>query len=181
MTTARISDDDVLTIRQMCEAHDVTPRALRFYEARALLTPRRVGQQRLYGRRERARLHLILQGKRFGFSLEQIRHLLELYDPSTDNRAQITATLAAGRARLEDMRRQARELAAATGELAARIAAMEAAHPHLASDAAPALGSAPATNPAAFDSAAFDPAAAGPASAPVSAQDPAPAIDPATA
>jgi len=151
VTTARISDDDVLTIRQMCEAHDVTPRALRFYEARALLTPRRVGQQRLYGRRERARLHLILQGKRFGFSLEQIRHLLELYDPSTDNRAQITATLAAARARLADMRRQAQELAAATRELAARIKAIEADNPHLAAGAAaadPAKPADPATDSA---------------------------------
>lgn len=150
MTTARESDDDdILTIRQMCEAHEVTPRALRFYEARALLTPRRVGQQRLYGRRERARLHLILQGKRFGFSLEQIRHLLELYDPSTDNRAQITATLAAARARLADMRRQAQELAAATRELTARIKAMEADNPHLAAPA-------PAATPAATTAAATD-------------------------
>lgn len=123
--------DEPLTIRQMCEAHDVTPRALRFYESRGLLSPQRVGQQRLYARRDRVRLHLILQGKRFGFSLDQIRHLLELYDPSTENSAQISATLAAARARLADMRRQARELASAIDELAARIGAAEATCPHL--------------------------------------------------
>lgn len=149
MTTASTSDDDALTIRQMCDCHDVTPRALRFYESRALLAPRRIGQQRLYGRRERARLHLILQGKRFGFSLEQIRHLLELYDPSTDNRAQIAATLEAARARLADMRRQSLELAAATDELAARIAAMERGQapqaPAPMPVSAPASTSAPAT------------------------------------
>lgn len=127
--------DEPLTIRQMCDSHDVTPRALRFYEARGLLSPHRVGQQRLYSRRDRVRLHLILQGKRFGFSLDQIGHLLELYDPSSDNLAQIAATLAAARARLADMRRQARELASAIEELAARITAAEAAYPHLAPEA----------------------------------------------
>lgn len=136
MTTVIKDDEDgILTIRQMCEAHDVTPRALRFYESRALLAPRRVGQQRLYGRRERVRLELILRGKRFGFSLDQIRHLLELYDPSTDNRAQITATLTTARARLADMRRQAQELAAAIEELTARIERMAADHAHLNPDA----------------------------------------------
>ncbi len=136
MTTIRDDNEDaVLTIRQMCEAHGVTPRALRFYESRALLAPLRVGQQRLYGRRERVRLELLLRGKRFGFSLDQIRHLLELYDPSTDNRAQITATLATARARLADMRQQAQELAGAIEELAARIDRMAADHAHLTASA----------------------------------------------
>ena len=132
--------DEVLTIRQMCESHEVTARALRFYESRGLLSPQRIGQQRLYSRRDRVRLHLILQGKRFGFSLDQIRHLLELYDPSTENRAQIAATLTAARARLADMRRQAHELASAIEELADRIGAAETTYPHLA----PAAGTDPA-------------------------------------
>ena len=136
-TAARaVRGDEIMTIRQMCDAHDVTARALRFYEARGLLSPQRVGQQRLYNRRDRARLRLILQGKRFGFSLDQLGHLLELYDPSTENRAQISATLAAARDRLADMRRQAEELALGIEELAARIAETEAAYPHLVSDAA---------------------------------------------
>ena len=70
--------EDVLTIREMCDAFDVTPRALRFYEAKELLFPMRQGQKRLYSRRDRARLKLILRGKRFGFSLEDIRQLLDL-------------------------------------------------------------------------------------------------------
>lgn len=125
MTDTR-RDDAVLTIRQMCDSFDVTARALRFYEARELITPVRQGQNRLYTRRERARLHLILQGKRFGFSLEQIRQLLELYDPSTANRAQIAATLDTARDRLADMRRQRDELGEAIAELASRIEAGEA-------------------------------------------------------
>ena len=56
---------EVMTIRQMCDAFDVTPRTLRFYETRELLFPQRRGQHRLYGRSDRARLKLILRGKRF--------------------------------------------------------------------------------------------------------------------
>ncbi len=69
-----------MTIREMCDAFDVTPRTLRFYEAKELLFPIREGQKRLFTRRDRARLKLILRGKRFGFSLEEIRQLLDLYD-----------------------------------------------------------------------------------------------------
>ena len=71
--------DDLLTIRQMCDAYDVTPRTLRFYESRELIFPQRQGQHRLYSRRDRARLTLILRGKRFGFSLEDIRQWLLIY------------------------------------------------------------------------------------------------------
>ena len=71
--------EDRKTIRQMCEEFDVTPRTLRFYEAKELISPLREGQKRLYGKRSQARLKLILQGKRFGFSLEEIRQLLDLY------------------------------------------------------------------------------------------------------
>lgn len=115
-------DTDLITIRQMCERFEVTPRTLRFYETRELVFPCRQGQHRLYGRRDRARLKLILQGKRFGFSLEQIRHLLELYDPSSENRTQIRATIEAARERLSDMERQRTELGQAITELAGRIA-----------------------------------------------------------
>ena len=81
--------DDMMTIRQMCEAFDVTPRTLRFYEAKELLSPRRVGQKRLFTRRDRARLKLIQRGKRFGFSLEDLRQLLDLYDKGDQQHSQI--------------------------------------------------------------------------------------------
>lgn len=117
--------EELLNIRQMCDAFGVTPRTLRFYETRDLLSPRRVGQQRLYTRRDRARLTLVLRGKRFGFSLEQLGELLDLYDPAGDNRVQAAATLAAARERLADMRRQQAELREAIAELAHRIAEAE--------------------------------------------------------
>lgn len=118
--------DDLMTIRQMCDAFEVTPRTLRFYEARELLFPQRRGQHRLYTRTDRARLKLILRGKRFGFSLEQIRQLLELYDPAGRNITQTEATLATARERLSDMERQHQELGAALTELRDQIAQGEA-------------------------------------------------------
>ncbi len=83
---------ELLTIRQMCDAFDVTPRTLRFYEAKELISPVRDGTRRLYTRRDRARLTLILRGKRFGFSLEDIRQTLDLYDRDNRNLAQILHT-----------------------------------------------------------------------------------------
>lgn len=73
-------DDQPMTIREMCEAFDVTPRALRFYESKELLFPTRIGQKRLFTKRDRARLNIILRGKRYGISLEETRQLLDLYD-----------------------------------------------------------------------------------------------------
>ena len=113
---------DLMTIRQMCDAFDVTPRTLRFYEARELLFPLRRGQHRLYNRTDRARLKLILRGKRFGFSLEQIRQLLELYDPAERNITQTEAILATAHERLADMERQHAELGGAIVDLRQQIA-----------------------------------------------------------
>ncbi|SEO13739.1 DNA-binding transcriptional regulator, MerR family [Paracoccus alcaliphilus] len=119
-------DEDLMTIRQMCDTFDVTPRTLRFYEARELIFPERRGQHRLYDRRDRARLTLILRGKRFGFSLEQIRQLLELYEPGGANQTQIAAALDAARARLADMERQYHELEGAIDDLRGQIGDAEA-------------------------------------------------------
>ncbi|MFV0410471.1 MAG: MerR family transcriptional regulator [Paracoccus sp. (in: a-proteobacteria)] len=114
--------DEQMTIRQMCDTFEVTPRTLRFYESRELISPERQGQHRLYGRRDRARLKLILQGKRFGFSLEEIRQLLELYDPQENNITQLAALLETARNRLADMIRQQAELHEVIGELTDQIA-----------------------------------------------------------
>lgn len=127
--------DDLMGIRQMCDAFDVTPRTLRFYESRELLFPQRQGQNRFYGRRDRARLTLILRGKRFGFSLEQIRQLLELYDPAERNITQTEAVIATARDRLADMERQHAELGAAIVELRQQIAEGDAALTKLKSGA----------------------------------------------
>lgn len=108
---------DMMTIRQMCDAFDVTPRTLRFYEAKELLFPVREGQKRLFSKRDRARLKLILRGKRFGFSLEEIRQLLDLYHKGDDQRTQITRAYDIARERLADMQAQREEMDAAIDDL----------------------------------------------------------------
>lgn len=69
-----------LDFKQMCAHFEVTPRTLRHYEYIELLAPEREGRARFYGPREVARMTLILRGRRFGFSLEEIRQWLEIYD-----------------------------------------------------------------------------------------------------
>lgn len=108
---------DMMTIRQMCIAYDVTPRTLRFYEAKELLFPVREGQRRLFTKRDRARLKLILQGKRFGFSLEDIRQLLDLYDMDDAQFTQLNRTYELGQERLKDMIAQRDELNIAIEDL----------------------------------------------------------------
>ena len=127
--------EGAMTIRQMCDQFDITPRTLRFYEARELIFPERRGQHRLYSRADRARVTLILRGKRFGFSLEQIRQLLELYDPAERNRTQTEATLVPARERLSDMIRQRDELGTAIIELSRLIVDSEACLDKLKSEA----------------------------------------------
>ena len=113
--------DDLMTIREMCDAFDVTPRTLRFYESKELIFPERRGTRRLYTKRDRARLKLILRGKRFGFSLEDIRQLLDLYDTSDQNVTQMVKAFELGKDRLADMKRQREELDATIKELEAQL------------------------------------------------------------
>jgi len=77
-----------LTLKEMCEKFDVTPRTLRHYEYIELLEPEKEGRTRYYGPREIARLKLILRGRRFGFPLEGVRQWLLLYDSDPKNRTQ---------------------------------------------------------------------------------------------
>jgi len=114
-------NDDLMTIREMCDAFDVTPRTLRFYESKELLFPRREGQKRLFTKRDRARLKLILRGKRFGFSLEDIRQLLDLYHMGDQQRTQVSRAYDIARQRLADMERQRDDLNEAIGELKEQI------------------------------------------------------------
>jgi DNA-binding transcriptional MerR regulator len=108
---------DTLNIREMCDAFDVTPRTLRFYEAKELLFPIREGQKRLFTKRDRARLKLILRGKRFGFSLEEIRQLLDLYHMNDGQEAQFLKTYELAKRHLADMEAQKAELEEAISEL----------------------------------------------------------------
>lgn len=118
--------DDDLTISRMCAAFGVTPRTLRFYESKELLAPRRIGQRRYYGRRDRARLTLILRGKRFGFSLEEIRRLLDIYDDDGGPERQALEVMRAAHAHLAALQARRAELDELIADLLARIAEGEA-------------------------------------------------------
>lgn len=109
--------EDLHSIGQMCASFGVTPRTLRFYEAKELIQPIRAGTRRLYTRRCRARMRLILQGKRFGFSLEDIRQLLDLYDVGDQQATQIARTRALAAERLQAMEAQRAELDVAIADL----------------------------------------------------------------
>ncbi len=88
-----MNDQDKLTLKEMCAKFDVTPRTLRYYEYIELLQPDKQGRTRLFGIKEIARLELILRGRRFGFSLEEIRQWLELYNQDPNNKTQMEAWL----------------------------------------------------------------------------------------
>lgn len=117
--------DDFLTIGQMCAEFDVTPRTLRFYESKELIQPIRQGQRRLFTRACQARMKLIMQGKRFGFSLEDIRQLLNLYDVDDQQTTQLTRTCEKARERLHEMEIQRAELTSAITDLTKHISQIE--------------------------------------------------------
>ena len=118
---------DTLTIREMCAAFDVSPRTLRFYETKELLSPIRLGTRRLFTKQDRARLQLILRGKRFGFSLEEIRQLLDMYDRDGSNEAQLLRTYDIAKDRLAQMEAQRAELDVAIADLKTQLAEGEKA------------------------------------------------------
>ena len=119
--TVRMDSDDTMSIRQMCDAFDVTPRTLRFYEAKELLFPLREGTRRHFTRRDRARLKLILRGKRFGFSLEEIRQLLDLYHMDDSQQTQLARSYELAGKHLAEMQAQRAELDEAIAELKAQM------------------------------------------------------------
>jgi DNA-binding transcriptional MerR regulator len=117
--------EKLMTIREMCDTFDVTPRTLRFYESKELLAPIRQGTKRLFTRRDRGRLKLILRGKRFGFSLEEIRQLLDLYQADDQQRMQLTKTHELATEHLARMERQRAELDDAIADLRDQLAWVE--------------------------------------------------------
>jgi DNA-binding transcriptional MerR regulator len=116
-----MTDDDLMTIRQMCDAFNVTARTLRFYEAKELISPIRQGQKRLFTKRDRARLKLILRGKKFGFSLEDIRQLLEMYYMEDQQATQLKNTFQLANKRLAELKKQRDDLDQTIRELEAQI------------------------------------------------------------
>jgi DNA-binding transcriptional MerR regulator len=103
--------DRTYTISQLAREFEVTPRALRFYEDKGLLTPRREGLNRVYSHRDRGRLQLILRGKRVGLSLIEIKEILDLY--KVDQRAQAQTALKKYKARIVALEAQREDVDAA--------------------------------------------------------------------
>ncbi len=109
--------EERLTLKEMCERFGVTPRTLRHYEYIELLFPEKVGRTRYYGPREIARMKLILRGRRFGFSLEQIRRWLLLHDADPTHRLQRETWIKAAGRKLEELKAQKQHLEEVIAEL----------------------------------------------------------------
>jgi DNA-binding transcriptional MerR regulator len=108
--------DSQLTFKEMCARFDVTPRTLRYYEYIELLTPEKDGRTRSYGARETARMVLILRGRRFGFSLEEIRQWLEIYEQK-GTEAQLEIWVERADRQLDELGKQRQQLDESISEL----------------------------------------------------------------
>ncbi len=109
--------EERLDFKAMCARFDVTPRTLRHYEYIELLAPEREGRARFYGPRELARMTLILRGRRFGFSLEEIRQWLEIYDRGEGWEGQREIWIAKADEQLDELRTRRDELDEIIAEL----------------------------------------------------------------
>jgi len=110
-------DRDSFSISDLCAEFSVTPRALRFYEDEGLIGPERRGTTRIYSHRDRARLAWILRGKRVGFSLAEIREMIDLYDVGDGRSTQKQVTLERCLERIDLLENQKRDIDAHIAEL----------------------------------------------------------------
>jgi len=108
---------DVFTIRDLTKEFGVSARTLRFYEEKGLVDPARRGEQRLYTRRDRARLAYVLAGKAVGFSLEEVREMLDLYDLGDGQVTQLKVALAKFGERIERLEKQKNDIDRVVAEL----------------------------------------------------------------
>jgi DNA-binding transcriptional MerR regulator len=109
--------DALYSVNQLASDLGVTPRAIRFYEQQGLVAPRRAGTTRVFDRRDRARLMIVLRGKRLGFSLAEIREYLALYDSDRSHRSQMRLLLERTRERVAQLQAQRRDLDQTLAEL----------------------------------------------------------------
>ena len=109
--------DGLIRIGEMAKRHGVTLRTLRFYEDKGLLAPRREGSTRLYTRRDNARLKLILLGRKVGFSLREVKKMIDLYDPSGSNTRQLKYVIDKSEKQLARLHHQQNAIDEAIGEL----------------------------------------------------------------
>lgn len=112
-------EQELRGIQEVADSLGITPRTLRFYEDKGLIEPRRVGNARIYTRRETARMQLILRGKRLGFSLRDIQEFLDLYDADPQHLEQMRALAGRCRERIEELEAQRDALDQTLSELAA--------------------------------------------------------------
>lgn len=113
------------TIRQLCQEFKCTPRALRFYEDKGLLSPARDGMNRVYSYKDRARLQLILRGKRVGLALAEIGEILDLYEVDDGGAAQAAKSLRKFQERIVALESQKVDIDNAIRELKAGCEALE--------------------------------------------------------
>ena len=113
----RSSTEGKYAIREMCDSFGITPRALRFYEDERLIAPERRGTSRLYSDRDRARVTWILRGKRVGFSLAEIKEMLDLYDVGDAQQTQLRVTVERCKHRIDALRHQKDDIDATIAEL----------------------------------------------------------------
>ena len=118
--------DGYARIGELAKEYGVTLRTLRFYEDKGLLTPHREGTTRLYVRRDVARLKLILLGRKVGFSLREVKQMLDLYDPNGSNAKQLKLALDKSEKQLVRLEKQRAEMDDAISELTSMISAMRA-------------------------------------------------------
>ena len=116
---------EIFTIRDLTKEFAISARTLRFYEEKGLIAPRRNGQERLYSRRDRARLKYVLMGKAVGFSLEEVRQMLDLYDLGDGQVTQLRVALGKFKEQIGRLQRQKSEIERAVVELSRASKAVE--------------------------------------------------------